>query len=180
MLPALLVALSVVLRVVPHPLNFAPVGASAVLAGRTLKPWTAMALLAVAMFTGDLILSAMNGYAVANAVTPFVYAGFFAQAMLGRLLRRKKGGAIGAALLGSLAFFALSNFGVWVAGIGIYPHTAAGFLACYVAAIPFYGRTVLGDVLWVVVLSAMYRLLATRLASRRSWVPASTEDLSVV
>ena len=44
MLPVLLVAVCVVLRVVPHPPNFAPVGASAVLAGRTLRPVAALAL----------------------------------------------------------------------------------------------------------------------------------------
>jgi hypothetical protein len=41
MLPTLLVILCVVLRVLPHPPNLAPVGAAAVFAGRTLKPWTA-------------------------------------------------------------------------------------------------------------------------------------------
>lgn len=45
----LLILLCVVLRVVPHPPNFAPVGATAVFAGRTLKPWMAASLVVVSM-----------------------------------------------------------------------------------------------------------------------------------
>src|SRR5262249_49706497 len=62
MLPTLLIALCVVLRIVPHPPNFAPVGASAVFAGRTLKPWMALSLIALAMFSGDAILAWVHGY----------------------------------------------------------------------------------------------------------------------
>ncbi|HMG02463.1 MAG TPA: DUF6580 family putative transport protein, partial [Edaphobacter sp.] len=40
------------------------------------------------------------------------------------------------------SFFVLSNFMVWTAG-GLYPHTAAGLGACYVAAIPFYANDVM-------------------------------------
>jgi hypothetical protein len=179
MLPALLVALCVVLRIVPHPPNFAPVGATAVFAGRTLKPWMAIVLVAVAMFVGDAILAGLHDYPVVSFVTPFVYGGFFVQALLGRLLRSKKGGAIGAAVGGSIAFFVLSNFGVWVEG-GMYPHTADGLGACYVAAIPFFGGTLLGDIVWTLVLSAAYRPVAARLEARAHWVPVPTKDLAVV
>jgi hypothetical protein len=179
MLPTLLVALCVVLRVVPHPANFAPVGAAAVFAGRTLKPWMAIVLVAAAMFVGDVILARLYGYPVVTWVTPFVYVGFFVQALLGRLLRAKKGGAIGAALGGSVAFFVLSNFGVWAAET-MYPHTAAGLAACTMAAIPFFGGTLLSDIAWTLVLQAAYRPLAVRLESRPLWVPVPTKDLAAV
>ena len=178
MLPTLLIVLCAVFRVVPHPPNFAPVGAMAVFAGRTLKPWMAIVLVAATMVVGDLILARLYGYPVVSLVTPFVYGGFFVQAILGRLLRSKKGGAIGAAAGGSVAFFVLSNFGVWVAG-AIYPHTAAGLCACYVAAIPFFGGTLLSDVVWTLVLSSAYRPVAARLESRPLWVPVPTKELAV-
>jgi len=179
MLPTLLVVLCVVLRVVPHPPNFAPVGATAVFAGRTLKPWMGIALVAVAMFVGDVILAGLHGYPVVSLVTPFVYGGFIVQALLGRLLRSKKGGAIGAAVGGSVAFFVLSNFGVWAAA-GMYPHTAEGLGACYLAAIPFFGGTLLGDVTWSLLLSWAYRLAASRLESRPLWVPVPIKELAIV
>lgn len=178
MLPALLVALSVVLRVIPHPPNFAPVGATAVFAGRTMKPWAAIALLLVAMFAGDALLAALRGYPIVSALTPFVYGGFVVQAMLGRALRARKGGALGAATLGACAFFLLSNFGVWLGNM--YPHDASGLAACYVAAIPFFGATLLGDLLWTMILSLAYRPLAARLEARPGWVPISAAELSRV
>lgn len=179
MLPAVVLVLCVVLRVIPHPPNFAPVGATAVFAGRTLKPGMAFALVAIAMFVGDVILAKLHGYPVVSLVTPFIYGGFFVQAALGRALRSKKGGAIGAAVGGSVAFFVLSNFGVWVAG-NLYPQTAAGLSACYVAALPFFGATLAGDVIWTLILSLAYRPLAARMESREGWVPVPTRELATV
>ncbi len=176
MLPALLIVLCVVLRIVPHPPNFAPVGATAVFAGRTLPAWFAIALTSAAMLLGDFALSRIHGYPFLSVGTPFVYGGFAIQALLGRALRRKRGGAVGAAVLGALAFFITSNFGVWVGGL--YGHTLSGLVTCYVAAIPFFGPTLAGDVLWTLALMLLYRPLATRLESRGGWwVPVRTADL---
>ena len=179
MLPTLLIAVCVVLRIVPHPPNFAPVGAMAVFAGRTLKPAAAFGLVIVAMFLGDVVLAWLRGYSVVSLVTPFIFGGFLLQAWLGRRLRSRTGGAIGAALLGSLGFFLLSNFGVWVAG-ALYAHTAAGLGDCYVEAIPFFGATVLGDVVWTVVLNALYRPAGVRLERRSFWVPVPMKELGIV
>jgi hypothetical protein len=179
MIPTLFLLLCVVLRIVPHPPNFAPVGATAVFAGRTLKPWMAMLLVAAAMFVGDIVLSLLHGYPIMSWVTPFVYGGFFVQAGLGRLLRSKKGGAIAAAVGGSVTFFVLSNFGVWVAG-SMYAHTPAGLVECYVAALPFFGGTLVGDVIWTLILSLAYKPIAARLEAREGWVPVPTRELAVV
>lgn len=173
-----MVILCVVLRIVPHPPNVAPVGATSVMAGRTLPPWLAIALVFVAMFVGDVILARVHGYPVVSPVTPFVYGGFAVQALLGRALRRRRGGAIGAALLGACAFYALSNFGVWVGGY--YPPTATGLYACYVAAIPFFGATLVSDVLWTVALSLAYRAIAKRVEQRKRWVLVPTAQIAAI
>jgi hypothetical protein len=53
------------------------------------------------------------------------------------LLRRATFVRVTCAVLASASsFFLLSNFAVWLGHM--YPHTAAGFGACYVAALPFY------------------------------------------
>jgi len=179
MLPVLLIALCIVFRVLPHPPNFAPVGATAVFSGRVLPTWLALPLVGVAMFAGDVLLARLHGYPIANGVTPFVYSGFAVQALLGRWLRSRVGGSIAAALSGSLVFFAISNFGVWLTS-GMYPHTAGGISACYVAALPFLGATVLGDLAWTAVLCGTYRLAAARLDGRRSWVPVPIRETAVV
>lgn len=179
MLPILVIVLCVVFRVAPHPPNFAPVGAAAVFAGRAMKPWMAIVVVLAAMFLGDVVLARLNGYPAVSLVTPFVYGGFVVQSLLGRALRKRRGGAIGAAIAGACAFFVLSNFGVWAAG-GLYPHSGDGLLACYVAAIPFFGATMVGDLVWTLILSAGYRLVAARLESRPNWVPVPTSELAAL
>jgi hypothetical protein len=48
---------------------------------------------------------------------------------------------IGAAVVaGSLQFFLITNF-AWLVPSRTYPHTLGGLVSCYIAAIPFYGRT---------------------------------------
>lgn len=174
-----MIVLCVALRVVPHPPNFAPVGATAVMGGRTMPVWLALATVFVSMFLADVALAGLHGYAVVSWVTPFIYGGFAVQMLLGRWLRARRGGAIAAAVLGSCAFFALSNLGVWAMG-SLYPRTPAGLSACFVAAIPFFGATLLSDVLWTTALSLGYRALAKRLEHRPAWVPVPASRISIV
>jgi len=54
-------------------------------------------------------------------------------------------------LSSSLLFFATTNFAVW-AFSGMYAHDLHGLVHCYVAALPFLGNTVAGDVLWTTLL----------------------------
>jgi hypothetical protein len=49
-------------------------------------------------------------------------------------------------------------------------------LACFIAAIPFFGGTLAGDVLWTIVLASAHRAAGRRLAGRRGWV--ASESLS--
>ena len=162
LLPVLALLFAAAMRVVPHPPNVTPVGASAVFAGRTMKPWQSMVFVALAMAIGDVALSRLHGYPAFTWVSPFVYAGFFAQAALGRVLRKKRFGALGAALAGGMAFFLLSNVGVFLAS-GMYAHTGAGLVECFAQAIPFYGRTLAGDLAFTALFSLAYRPVASRL-----------------
>ncbi|MGC1824356.1 MAG: DUF6580 family putative transport protein, partial [Pseudolabrys sp.] len=51
----------------------------------------------------------------------------------------------------SLIFFVTTNFAVW-AFSGIYPRTFEGLTQCYIAALPFLDKSVLGDLFWTAVL----------------------------
>lgn len=175
MLAVLLVFVCAFFRIIPHPPNFAPVGATAVLAGRTMKPLTAIAVTLSAMALADLALAWMHGYRPFGLGTLFIYGGFAVQVLLARALRKERGGALTAAVSGAFVFFALSNLGVWVAG-GLYPRTLDGLVACYVAALPFFGTTLVGDVLWTIALVLAWRALAERLIRHRTWVPADAVE----
>jgi hypothetical protein len=56
-----------------------------------------------------------------------------------------------ASIAGSLLFFMLTNFAVWAFGT-LYPRTWEGLMQCYVAALPFLDKTVIGDLFWNAVL----------------------------
>jgi hypothetical protein len=76
------------------------------------------------------------------------------------MLARRWPGAIPvivAMLSCSLIFFATTNFAVW-AFSGMYPLTWQGLVQCYVAALPFLDKTVLGDLFWTAVLFGGARL----------------------
>jgi len=62
-----------------------------------------------------------------------------------------------AAVISSVQFFVLSDFGSW---LGYYAHTWTGLVSCYVAAIPFYPRTLLSDLLSTGILFGMHAVLS--------------------
>ena len=79
----------------------------------------------------------------------WVYVSFALSVCLGFLVRKRPGyvTVFTASLAGSVLFFLLSNFGVWLDGT-LYPLTTAGLYTCYVAAIPFFRNTLLGDLFY--------------------------------
>ena len=71
-------------------------------------------------------------------------------AILARHLRgtRRYAAALGVGVVGSLWFFAWTNFGVWLLD-GMYPSTLDGLLASYVAGLPFLRTMLLGNLVLV-------------------------------
>jgi len=65
---------------------------------------------------------------------------------------------IGGALGGSLIFFVISNFGVWLAS-PLYPNTLEGLMMCYTAAIPFFHYTIAGNLVYCGVLFGGYEYI---------------------
>ena len=71
------------------------------------------------------------------------------------------------AILTSLVFFLITNFGMWLFS-GFYPITYAGLVACYTAAIPFFQNTIAGDLFYVVLLFGGFRVAELMLPQLRS------------
>ncbi|MFW6061073.1 MAG: DUF6580 family putative transport protein [Phycisphaeraceae bacterium] len=151
---------AVVVRLLPHPPNFVPIGAMALFGGAMFANRRAAFLLPLAvMLVSDLLLGALvYGRSVLWGM-PFVYTGFLVYVALGRLVRRRitplRVG--GAALTGSVAFFIITNFGTWLRGT-LYPMTWEGLVACYTAAIPFFRHTIAADLFYSAVLFGGFAL----------------------
>ncbi len=145
------VLLAAVSRLVPHPPNFTPIGAIALFGGASFADRRAAFLVPLAaMFASDLVLGI-------HLLLPVVYACFAFNVVLGWWLRpRRRPLPIAfATVLGLCVFFVVTNTACWALW---YPRTLAGLVTCYVAAIPFFKNTVLGDSLYTAGLFAALAL----------------------
>ena len=157
-MPYVLIVVAVLARILPHPFNVTPVGALGLFAGANCRLRVAWAVPLIALLAGDLI----SGF-YSPVVMALVYVGMVGAPLIGAgLLRTQRSGTryVAAVLASSTFFFLASNLGIWLAGM--YPRTWAGLLECYVMGLPFYGRTLLANGLYTLVLFGGYELLASR------------------
>jgi len=141
------------MRLIPHPPNFAPIMAIALFGGAYFaNKKAAFAVPLAAMYLSDLFL----GF---DGSMPFVYGSFALTVCLGLMIQdRRSPLRIGSfALVGSVLFFIITNFGGWLTG-HLYPKTAEGLIASYVAAVPFFRNTLLGDAMYTLVLFGGFAL----------------------
>ncbi|MBV8068260.1 MAG: hypothetical protein JO270_00045 [Acidobacteriaceae bacterium] len=158
-----LTVVAAVLRLIPHPPNFAPVGSVALFGGARLRGWQAFVVPVLAMLITDPILSRMAGFPAYSWTSLVIYSCFMINVALGRAFLRRSSnpGRIAAvALAGSLQFYLITNFFVWLGDASLYARTASGLIDCYIAALPFLGRTVLGDLFYSAALFGAYALLS--------------------
>lgn len=154
-------------RLIPHPMNFAPLAGMALLGAAHVKDtWKAWLLPVLAFWLSDLVL---NNIVYASYFEGFVWAStpflFSVGAMLlivfaGKSILKKIsiGRLIGASLSASLIFFLVSNFGSWAEGM-LYPKSLTGLMEAYVAGLPFLKGTVIGDLIWTGVLFGAWYLI---------------------
>ena len=147
------ILLAAALRLVPHPPNFAPIGAMALFSGAYLGR-RALAFVAPlgALLLSDLVLGFYHGQAT-------VYFSVALIVMIGMVaLTRRSVIRIGAAAIASsVLFFLITNLGMWLFS-GFYPRTWSGLEACYVAAIPFFQNTIAGDLFYATLLFGGFRV----------------------
>ena len=166
----LLVAAS---RFLPHPPNVACLGAIGLFAGCYLNGRKAylvpLAVLLISDVVGQVLrIPGMGFYNLAPMLA--VYCGAMASIPIGRWLRNGKLGwkVPAASLAASTAFFLVSNFGVWIGPW--YPTTGAGLVTCFTNAIPFYGYTMVGDLIFSTLLFGAWELT-------RASIPATSQSL---
>jgi len=148
-------------RLVPHPPNVTPIAAMALFGGvHFANKRTALLIPLAAMYISDLALGFFfYDFGWFHGLMPFVYISFTATVCLGFLLRRRLTlfTVVGTALISSVLFFIVTNFGVWLIG-NFYPKTLTGLLNCYIAAIPFFRNTLVGNMSYTLVLFGGFAL----------------------
>jgi hypothetical protein len=161
-----LTLLSALGRLAPHAPNVTPLGGSCLFAGsRVSGIWAYLLPLAVMIATDPFVGHAGGASGGYTWTSPVIYGCFLLNVWIGRRMLRtvtplRVGGA---ALACSLQFFVLTVFASWA--IGVAQHSAffapgfAGLMSTYIAALPFWGRTLAGDLLFSGALFGMYELL---------------------
>jgi hypothetical protein len=150
---ALMILAAAASRLIPHPPNVASITAVALFGGAYLtNKRLALIVPLAALFFSDLILGFYSHMEI-------VYGSFVLVVFVGFWLQKNRSALriAGAALASSVLFFVVTNLGVW-AFESLYPKTTAGLLACYVAAIPFFKNTLVGDALYTAVLFGGFAL----------------------
>ena len=147
--PISLILILAFARLIPHPPNFTPIIAVALISGYFFKNINlSLLILLFAMLLSDLFIGFYE-----NMI--FVYASLLLITFVFHKISKKINfkNLFIYCFAGSLIFFIVSNFGVWILGSpGVldvaYERNLSGLVECYILAIPFFGNTFLSTLIF--------------------------------
>ena len=88
-----------------------------------------------------------------------VYGSIILLSYLGNIIEKKSIRNLTiAGILGSLIFFIVTNFSVWL-GENMYPLNIDGLIQCYIMAIPFFHNTLISTFIFLAILFKGYSLV---------------------
>ncbi len=146
-----LIFVGVASRLVPHLPNFNAINSIALFGALYLGSRTSsLSTVWAALLLTDFVF----GF---HSTMPFVYLSVGLIVMVGYRLKSELtlSTVSWISLADSLLFYFISNFGVWLT-TGMYEKSLKGLTMCYVAAIPFLGYRILGDLAYGVAFWAVY------------------------
>jgi hypothetical protein len=155
MLAYFFVLFAIAVRFLPHPFAFTPVAAALLFfgaRGSRRQLWIPVALLAMS----DVVLTKFV-YSYVFSWDHYVTMAWYALILWGGTKLREQQRplpVLGAALASSVSFFLISNFAAWAAWTDMYPRTLNGVMASYVAGLPFFRRSMEGDLLFTAAMFA--------------------------
>jgi hypothetical protein len=164
----LLLAVGVHIRWVALPFSFTPVIAALLYFGARMprkQMWIPVAMLAAS----DVYLTRVT-YGYPLTADHFVTWAFYAAVLLlgSTMIKGFSPLRIGAsALIGSVSFFLISNFAVWVVW-QMYPKTVDGLMTCYVAGLPFFRNAVASDLFFSAAFFGIGYLVSQRVSQHAS------------
>lgn len=164
-------------RLLPHPQNFVPISAMALFSASYYnRKYLAFMMPILAMFLCDIVLTNVvyagfyDKFVLFYPGAIYTYMSFVVIALVGFVLLKKVsvGRVIASSLLASVIFFLISNFGTWASGLMPYSKDFSGLMTCYVAGIPFFKNTLLGDLFYCGVMFGVYELVKTKVPALKS------------
>lgn len=134
-------------RFIPHPPNFTSLIALSFYIPALLGVRFLPALLLSFLIT-DLIIGFHN--TVFFTWGSVVVIGLISKYFLQNIISRLSG-----ALIGSIIFFIVSNFGVWT--LGSYGLSIEGLIACYTLALPFFAYSLVSTFIFSSLIETVYK-----------------------
>ena len=162
-----LLLLAVASRLIPHPANFAPMGAMALFGSAYFnRKYLALLLPILATWLSDLFINNVI-YAQYYPNFTWFYEGFYWQygtyvliGLVGFFIFKKVNPKriLTGGLVSTLLFFIITNFGCWI-GSTTYPQNFVGLMECYAMGIPFLKGTLLSDLFYCGVLFGSFEFI---------------------
>ncbi|OUW61240.1 MAG: hypothetical protein CBD63_02025 [Candidatus Pelagibacter sp. TMED203] len=141
--PITLILILALSRLIPHPPNFTPIIAVAILSGYFFKNlYLSFLVLITSMIVADFFIGFYDNMLVTYMTLILISLTFY---KVGSKLNYKN--LFLFSLFGSLIFFIITNFGVWALG-SLYEKNLKGLIECYILAIPFFGNTFLSTLVF--------------------------------
>ena len=128
-------------RLIPHPPNFTPIIATALMSGFLLKnKHLSLIVVLISMVISDLIIGFYSSYF-------FVYFSLILIILIFSKFIKKVNfkNLFVLSISSSLLFFVVTNFGVWMMG-DLYDKNLNGLALCYILAIPYFTNTLLSTI----------------------------------
>jgi len=159
-------------RLVPHPPNFTALGAMALFGGAYFSNRVLGILLPLgALWLSDIFINNLvysdfySGFVLFSPNHVWIYISFMVIGFLSKyFLKNVNTKSVGlSAIFASVIFFILSNFGVWIQGL-MYPLSLGGLITCYVAALPFFGWTLMGNFFFCAILFGSLEFANSKIA----------------
>jgi len=164
---AVVIILIAATRIIPHEHNYVPVFAMILFASAYLKNrWQSILIAIGVLWASDLYLNnwvyIQEGQPFQMFGAPFQYLAYISVALIGTKIFNKSISppkVFGSSILAGIAFFLVSNFGVWA--YGGYGFSLQGLMACYIAAIPFFKNTLISTFLFSGLIYMFYNAVKT-------------------
>ena len=160
-IPITLILILALSRLIPHPPNFTPIIAVAILSGYFFKNlYFSFLVLIASMVIADFFIGFYDNMFVVYLSLMLITFTFY---RAGSKLNYKS--LFLFSLFGSLIFFVITNFGVWALG-NLYEKNLKGLIDCYILAIPFFGNTFLSTLIFAYPSIFIYKSLPAWSGSR--------------
>ena len=141
--PISLILILALARLVPHPPNFTPIIAVAIMSSCFFRNmYLSFTVIIVSMLLADVFIGFYNNiFFVYLSLLLIVFIFFRIN------IKIKLQNLFIFGFLGSVIFFLISNFGVWILS-GMYEKNLNGLAYCYFLALPFFLNTILSTIIF--------------------------------